>query len=104
MSKTISKFLSRSFMFALLLAGLAMTPSSAKADDSYGCYEVVGASSINIRERAWSKSEVLTTAKRGMILNKWKRYCALRGFWCPVQLGNIKGHASKDFLEKVPCP
>ena len=73
-------------------------------DKIYGCFEVVGADAINIREKAWSKSPVIGTAKRGELLAQWKVICSLRGFWCPVQKGDIRGHASKDYLAKAPCP
>jgi hypothetical protein len=65
---------------------------------------VVGADSINIRARPLSTSAVLGAAKRGEILVKWRSWCTLRGFWCPVQSGAIKGHADKSYLEPAPCP
>ena len=51
-----------------------------------------------------SKSSVVATASRGEVLVKWRRYCQILGYWCPVEKGGIRGHADKSFLEKVPCP
>lgn len=88
----------------ILLGTSSIFSEAVAADKVYGCYLVIDAHSINIRKRAWSKSAVLTTANRGQVLKKWKRFCSLRGYWCPVQKGSIKGHASKAHLLKVDCP
>ena len=81
---------------------LAVKPVSA-ATPAYGCFKVTGASSINIHRRPWSFSEIIGVASKGEVLVKWKRFCSLRGFWCPVQKGGIVGHADKSFLTPVPC-
>ena len=86
-----------------LAAVLPSVPASA-ADKVYGCYKVIGVSSVNIRARPYSDSDVIGVAHRGDILLKWKRWCTLRGFWCPVQKGNVAGHADKRYLMKVTCP
>lgn len=90
-------------LLAALGAGAAVTPAAA-ADNAYGCFKVIGVSSINIRARPYSNSDVIGVAKRGEVLVKWKRWCTLRGFWCPVQKGSIAGHADKRYLMKVDCP
>lgn len=90
---------------ALTLAALAATPAAVSAADAgYGCFRVAGVSSINIRATAWSTAAVVATANRGEVLVKWKRYCAWRGFWCPVEKNGVKGHADKRYLLKVACP
>ena len=75
-------------LLCLVVPGLPVVAQ----DKIYGCFEVVGADAINIREKAWSKSPVIGTAKRGELLAQWKVICSLRGFWCPVQKGDIRGH------------
>lgn len=93
-------------LLAALGAGAlsASTGPAAAADKVYGCFKVIGVSSINIRARPYSNSDVIGIANRGDILIKWKRWCALRGFWCPVQKGKIAGHADKRYLMKIDCP
>lgn len=97
-------------MAALVLAGtgtLAMTTTTTPAQailSQYGCYKVVGASSLNVRKRAYSRSEVVGVISRGEVVGKWKRFCALRGFWCPVESSSgITGWADKRFLAEVSC-
>ncbi len=95
-------------LFAGALALCALVPAGADAQTMtrprYGCYKVVGADALNIRARPFSSSEIIGTASRDEILVKWRRWCTLRGFWCPVQLGEIKGHSDKRYLEPTPCP
>lgn len=93
-------------LIAALGAGVAATSTSpaAAADKVYGCYKVIGVSSLNIRARPYSNSDSIGIAYRGEVLVKWKRWCALRGFWCPVQKGSVAGHADKRYLMKVDCP
>ncbi|MGI9387209.1 MAG: hypothetical protein ACR2OX_07235 [Methyloligellaceae bacterium] len=84
---------------------LSITASAAQAAPrNYGCYKVTAPKSINIRQRAFSKSPIVGVARRGQILTKWRFFCALRGFWCPVQKGQIRGYATKDYLKKISCP
>jgi hypothetical protein len=87
-----------------LAAGIAALSQPAAALSSrYGCYEVT-ASSLNIREKPWSISKVLAVAKRGDKLAKRRRFCALRGFWCPVTTEDgVEGWAGKQFLKRTAC-
>ena len=96
-------------LFASTLAVGALLVGGAEAQTTttrpkHGCYRVVGADEINIRARPFSKSEVIGTAKRGEIVVKWRGWCTLRGFWCPVEKGGIRGHSDKSYLEPAPCP
>ncbi|MEZ5924883.1 MAG: hypothetical protein R3D57_10935 [Hyphomicrobiaceae bacterium] len=102
----MSKVLTTVLLSAVLSFGAALPASSpaAAADKIYGCYKVIGVSSLNIRARPYSNSDVIGVAHRGEILLKWKRWCAWRGFWCPVQKGSVAGHADKRYLMKVACP
>ncbi len=102
----MSKFLTTTLLAAALglVAVLPSTSPAAAAGKVYGCYKVIGVSSLNIRARAHSESDPIGIAYRGDILLKWKRWCSLRGFWCPVQRGNVAGHADKRYLMKVTCP
>ncbi len=86
--------------FALLFLAWNARTTSAIAQEGYGYYEVVGASSLNIRERPYMSSEVLTVAEEGEVLVKWKRFCSLRP-WCPVQKGDVQGWAGKDYLYEL---
>lgn len=102
----MSKFIITTLLTAALglAAVLPSTSPATAADKVYGCYKVIGVSSLNIRARPYSDSDSIGIANRGDILLKWKRWCTLRGFWCPVQKGNIAGHADKRYLMKVDCP
>lgn len=87
---------------------LAMTASLAGAQTvttrpKYGCFRVTS-ESLNIRAKALSTSDVVGTAKRGDILVKRRRFCALRGYWCPVTFGGVEGWADKAFFETAACP
>ena len=89
-------------------AALAATASLAGAQTvttrpKYGCFKVT-AESLNIRAKALSTADVLATARRGDILVKRRRFCALRGYWCPVAFGDSEGWADKAFFEAAPCP
>lgn len=95
------------FVLSALAFGFLVSPGAIAETTTrpkYGCYVVVGADALNIRARPFSSSEIIGVAERGEILVKWRRWCTLRGFWCPVQQGDIKGHSDKRFLEPVPCP
>ena len=98
----------RSLFAAVLIAGGFLAASNAEAQTTtrpkYGCYRVVGADAVNIRAKPFSTSDVIGVARRGEILVKWRRWCTLRGFWCPVQSGDKMGHADKSYLEPAPCP
>jgi hypothetical protein len=89
-------------------AALAITAPLASAQTAttrpkYGCFRVT-ADSLNIRAKALSTANVVGTAKRGDILVKRRRFCALRGYWCPVTFGTAEGWADKAFFETAPCP
>jgi hypothetical protein len=86
------------------LIGVAASSLPADALSSrYGCYEVT-AGSLNIRARAWSRSDVLAVARKGDKLAKRRRFCALRGYWCPVTTEDgVKGWAGKQFLKRTAC-
>lgn len=85
---------------ASVLFGIAEGQAAPRV---YGCFRVT-ADEVNIRERAFSSSEVIGTARKGDILIKWKRFCAWRGFWCPVRKGGLTGWADKGYLETAECP
>lgn len=89
---------------AATTGGLVTAPKPADALSSrYGCY-VVTTGALNIRKRAWSRSEVVGVARRGEKLAKRRRFCALRGFWCPVATEDgVEGWTDKRFLERTPC-
>ena len=86
------------------LGGLVALSAQAQALSSrYGCYEVT-VDALNIREKAWSRSKVVAVARRGEKLAKRRRFCALRGFWCPVtNEDGVSGWAGKQFLKRTPC-
>lgn len=85
---------------AIILALYVPANAQEDDDDGYGYYEVVGTSSLNIRERPYTTSRVLAVAQKGEILVKWKRYCSLRP-WCPVQLDDVQGWAGKAYLREA---
>jgi len=87
----------------LFVPGPIAAGAQAKSSGaSYGCY-VVTAEHLNIRARPLSGSAILDSAQRGEVLVKWRRFCALRGIWCPVQKGTAKGYADRSLLRSVPC-
>lgn len=92
------------FVAMAAVIGLASLPSPAEALSSrYGCYEVT-AGSLNIRARAWSRSDVVAVASKGDKLAKRRRFCALRGYWCPVTTKDgVEGWAGKSFLKRTAC-
>lgn len=97
-------FVSLSIFLASLVTFLAPAASPAEALSSrYGCYEVTSGS-LNIREKAWSRSTVLAVARKGEKLAKRRRFCALRGYWCPVtNEDGVEGWAGKKFLKRTAC-
>jgi hypothetical protein len=87
----------------MVVCASLMAPSAEALSSRYGCYEVT-ANSLNIRAKAWSRSKVLAVAKRGGKLAKRRRFCALRGFWCPVTTEDgVDGWAGKRFLKRAAC-
>lgn len=91
---------------ALVAASLPATGADAQTTTRprHGCYRVVGVDLLNIRARPFSTSAVIGTAARGEFLIKWRGWCTLRGYWCPVQKGGLRGHADKTYLRVAPCP
>lgn len=85
----------------LLLPGPFVT--TANAAKNYGCFQVI-APSLNIRDRPYSDASVIGTASAGEVLEKRKRWCTLRGYWCAVRKGNLEGYADKSFLDPIKCP
>jgi hypothetical protein len=75
----------------------------AEAGKNYGCFQVT-TPSLNIRERPYSDARVIGTASAGDILEKRKRWCTLRGYWCAVRKGTLEGYADKSFLGTTKCP
>ena len=93
------------FICSLLIIGICFIAREASAQTSrYGCYQVT-AGALNLRARAWASSDVVAVMDRGDVVAKRRRFCALRGFWCPVRTkGGSAGWADKNFLTKVACP
>jgi hypothetical protein len=91
-------------MVAFVTAGfLYFPPVAAMAEKNFGCFQVI-APSLNIRARPYSDAAVIGTASAGQILEKRKRWCTLRGYWCAVRKGSLEGYADKNFLGSTKCP
>jgi hypothetical protein len=73
------------------------------AGKNFGCFQVI-TPSLNIRARPYSDAAVIGTAAAGEILEKRKRWCTLRGYWCAVRKGSVEGYADKSFLGSTKCP
>lgn len=82
---------------------LILQPVPAFAGKNYGCFQVI-TPSLNIRARPYSDAAVIGTASAGEILEKRKRWCTLRGYWCAVRKGSVEGYADKNFLGTTKCP
>jgi len=107
--KTLLAMLAAATIFAVSGAGAGAADRTSPAPfdvaaSHYGCYKVVNTTSLNIRARPFSDAGVIAVAKKGEVLKKWKRWCTVRGFWCPVEKGGLQGHADKNYLVKVDCP
>lgn len=85
----------------VLLSGLFA--DRAEAGKNYGCFQVI-TPSLNIREKPYSDARVIGTASAGDILEKRKRWCTPRGYWCAVRKGTLEGYADKSFLGTTKCP
>lgn len=95
----------RMWAAAHVIGALFLTDGSREAlagPKSYGCFKVVGASSIAIRKSPWTWAPIVGYAKRGQKLVKRKRFCSVRP-WCPVRSGDITGWSGKRYLAKVAC-
>lgn len=91
----------RPLFVCFLATSLVHAPAQA-APPGHGCFKVTAAV-VNIRDGAFSSSNVVGSAGRGEILVKRKRFCTLRGFWCAVRKGSIEGWADTAFMERVDC-
>ncbi|MFT5507346.1 MAG: hypothetical protein ACI89J_000410 [Hyphomicrobiaceae bacterium] len=91
-------------VFSVLIVSICAIATEATAQTSkYGCYQIT-AGALNLRKRAWARSPVVGVVSRGDVVAKRRRFCALRGFWCPVRTkGGTEGWADKKFLKKVSC-
>jgi len=91
--------------FAYAMAGLiACAGVSAQAQAAtYGCFKVT-VSSLNIRAKPYSTSDVIGVARRGDVLEKRKLFCTPRGFWCAIRKGSLEGYADKSHMAKITCP
>lgn len=91
-------------IFSAVIIGVCVIALEAAAQTSkFGCYQVT-APALNLRKRAWSRSSVVGVVRRGTLLAKRRRFCALRGFWCPVRTkAGVEGWADKKYLKKAPC-
>lgn len=89
---------------SLLIIGICAVAREATAQTSrYGCYQVT-TGALNLRKRAWASSDVVGVVGRGDVLAKRRRFCALRGFWCPVRTkAGVDGWADKKYIKKVAC-
>jgi len=90
---------------AFVIGALSLIDGSREAQaaaTSYGCFKVVGASSIAIRKSPWTWAPVVGYASRGQKLVKRKRFCSVRP-WCPVRSGAVRGWSGKRYLAKVAC-
>ena len=86
---------------AALFTFLALTTGAEAA--GYGCFRATN--DLNIRDRPYSSATVIGTAAKGDVLEKRKRWCTLRGYWCAVTTKNgLEGYADVAFMDKMPCP
>jgi uncharacterized protein YraI len=101
MNSTVRPVLMLSVLLSVSAAMLPIT--SAEAGQNYGCFKVI-TPALNIRARPYSDAAVIGTASAGEIIEKRKRWCTLRGYWCAVRKGTVEGYADKNFLDKTACP
>jgi hypothetical protein len=93
----------RSGLAAGVLLAVIAGVATAQAASPYGCFQVT-APELNIRDRPYRDAAVIGTAIKGDVLEKRKRWCTLRGYWCAVRKGGLNGYADKAFMAKIPCP
>ncbi len=100
----MTTFRSGQLIAACATAGiLILPPVPAMAGKNFGCFQVI-TPSLNIRARPYGDAAVIGTASAGEILEKRKRWCTLRGYWCAVRKGSVEGYADKNFLGTTKCP
>lgn len=87
------------------MSGLAVSlllSAAAHAGD-YGCFRAN--TDLNVRDRPYSSAAVIGNVAKGEVLEKRKRWCTLRGYWCAVTTkSGLEGYADKAFMDKMPCP
>jgi hypothetical protein len=102
-----SSRLLRTLAGVAVLTALGATAAAAQSTTSrpaFGCFKVT-APQVNIRASALSTADVVGKASRGEVLIKNRRFCALRGFWCPVRTQRgVEGWADKSKLVVAACP
>ena len=87
---------------ASVAAVMALAPL-AHAASGYGCFRAN--TDLNIRDRPYSSAAVIGNVAKGEMLDKRKRWCTLRGYWCAVTTkSGLEGYADKSFMDKIPCP
>ena len=96
-----TKFLSAA-LAVVLMAAFSAAPAFA-AKKGFGCY-LVTVDSLNVRERPYSNADVVGVVYKGDILIKRRLFCTLRGFWCAVRAGSMKGYVDKSYIQKITCP
>ena len=81
---------------------LVALSSAARAGD-YGCFRAN--TDLNIRDRPYSSATVIGNVAKGEVMEKRKRWCTLRGYWCAVTTkAGLEGYADKSLMDKMPCP
>jgi hypothetical protein len=89
---------------AATLTAFGWLTTTAGAASPYGCFRV-NISELNIRDRPYSSAKVIGIAKQGDVLEKRKRWCTLRGYWCAIRTaGGLEGYADKSYMDKIVCP
>jgi len=97
---------SLTFVFVLMVSntgGVLLSGPSASQAKTYGCYRIVDASSVRIRNKPYLWSRTIGYVQRGQIVRKNRKFCSIRGTWCRVQSKNISGWIGKKFLETTDC-
>jgi len=96
-------------MIKLKLAGVGLACAAFVALTSvaeagiFGCFRAN--TDLNVRDRPLSSATVIGTVAKGDVLEKRKRWCTLRGYWCAVTTKTgVEGYADKSFMDKMPCP
>jgi hypothetical protein len=93
----------KSMTVLLMIVATIVPMAPAQAGKNYGCFRVI-TPALNIRDRPYSDAAAIGTVSAGDILEKRKRWCTLRGYWCAVRKGSLEGYADKNFLDPIECP
>jgi hypothetical protein len=84
--------------------GASFVSAQTTVRPAYGCYKV-SAKELSLRETAFKTGNVVATVGKGDILVKRRRFCTLRGTWCPVTtIKGVQGFADKSMIAVAPCP